>query len=80
MPKTNLLEDPNVWGAFIAAKLAKEIGLPAGNYWEPQIARTLASAVRDGRKTRDEVELLMAFQLGIAKQRQSEPSVPPESI
>lgn len=69
MPKRNLLDDPHVWGAFIAARFAREIGLPAGNYWEPRIAKTLTRAVTEGRKTRDEVELSMALQLGIARNR-----------
>lgn len=64
-----LLNDPNVWGAMMAAKFAQEIGLPAGNYWEPAIARALAKAVREERFTRDEIELRMALQLGIARAR-----------
>lgn len=72
--RPNLLEDPAVWGAVIAAKFAREIGLPVGNYWEPVIARTLAQQVRDGKRTRDEVELLMALQLGIARVRQVDTS------
>jgi hypothetical protein len=40
--KQSMLDDPNVWGAMVAAKFAQEIGLPAGNYWEPANARTLA--------------------------------------
>lgn len=67
--KKDMLADPNVWGAMLAAKFAREIGLPVGNYWEPPIARTLANSVREGRFTRDEIELRMAFQLGIARTR-----------
>lgn len=69
MIKQKLLEDPEVWAAVIAAKFAHEVGLPAGNYWEPGIARSLAKAVREGRNSRDQIELLMALQLGIAKWR-----------
>lgn len=69
MLKQRLLDDPHVWGAVIAAKFAKAIGLPVGNYWEPNIARTLAKAVIEGRYDRDQIESLMALQLGIAQGR-----------
>lgn len=64
-----MLDSPDVWGAMVAAKFAQQQGLPAGNYWEPAIARALAKAVREGRFTRDEIELRMAFQLGLAEMR-----------
>lgn len=67
--RQQLLDDPDVWGAMIAAKFAQQQGLPPGNYWEPAIARTLAKVVREGRFTRDEIELCMAFQLGLAELR-----------
>lgn len=67
----SLMDDPGVWSALIAAKFAQAIGLPAGNYWEPAIARTLAKTVREGRHTRDEIELLIALQLGIAQSRRN---------
>ena len=67
--KANLLDDDNVWGTIVAAKFARYLELPHGNYWEPVIARTLAAHVHEGKRTRDEVELLMALQLGIATAR-----------
>jgi hypothetical protein len=69
--RTSPLKDPHVWGAVIASKFARELMLPHGNYWEPQIARTLTKCVIEGRKTRDEIEGLMALQLGIARYRRS---------
>lgn len=32
---------PDVYAAILAAKWARAIGLPQGNYWEPVIARQL---------------------------------------
>lgn len=69
MLSTTLLSDDNVWAAMLAAKFAQAIGHPAGNYWEPGIARALARNVREGKRDRDQVELLMALQLGIAEAR-----------
>lgn len=68
-PKRNLFDDLDIWSAAIASRFAREIGLPVGNYWEPPIARTLAKAAREGRFTRDEIELRMALQLGLAEMR-----------
>lgn len=70
--KRNLLNDPHIWGAAIASKFARELGLPHGNYWEPEIARTLAKLVLTGTYTRDEIEMKMALQLGIARLRAKE--------
>lgn len=66
--RVNLPDDDNVWAAMVAAKFARHpaINLPHGNLWEPQIAKALAKAVREGRKDRDQIEMLMALQLGVA--------------
>lgn len=69
--KRDLLADDNVWAAMVAHRFARHpaINLPPGNLWEPGIARSLAKAVKEGRHSRDGVEMLMALQLGIAEQR-----------
>jgi hypothetical protein len=67
--RSNPLDDPRVWGAAIASKFARELGLPHGNYWEPAIARSLSKAVIEGSHTRDQIEMLMALQLGMARAR-----------
>lgn len=70
--KQKLLDDPHVWGATLAAKFAREIGLPHGNYWEPPIARRLTRMITDEGFSRDECEMLMSLQLGIARTRETD--------
>lgn len=72
--RPNPLEDDNVWAAMVAHKFARHpaINLPPGNLWEPGIARSLVKAVKEGRHSRDGVEMLMALQLGITEQRVEE--------
>ena len=38
-----ITEAPEVRATLLAARWAQKIGLPAGNYWEPAIARHVLS-------------------------------------
>lgn len=57
--------NPMVRGAIMAAQFAQEIGLPAGNYWEPGIARKLAAELEI--YTTESVEKHWRTRLGLAQ-------------
>lgn len=45
--RKSVSDDDSVWAAALAAELAQEIGLPAGNLWEPPMARNLEKRARE---------------------------------
>lgn len=57
-------EPTAIWAAKVAAKFAQVLKLPAGNLWEPGIARYLAGQVRVGAD-RDIVEMSFALRMGL---------------
>jgi hypothetical protein len=55
----------SVWPYWLAAKFARELGLPAGNMWEPGIADHIAKAREEGR-TPAEIEDAYRLRLGLS--------------
>ena len=62
---TNVLTDPRVKAAYLAAKFAQQIGLPAGNMWEPAVTRNILAKYRQWTDW-DMVENYYAMTLGLA--------------
>lgn len=56
---------PSIEGAMLAAKFAREIGLPAGNRWEPPMARRLVKECETC--TAESVEAQWRVTLGLEK-------------
>ena len=56
------LQDPELYAAMLAAGFAKELDLPAGNMWEPGIARNMLRDYRAGHKWKDIEE---TYRLGL---------------
>ena len=50
---------------LLAARFAQELGLPAGNMWEPGITRHIARFMADGH-TAAEAETHYRMQLGLS--------------
>lgn len=60
--------DTNVFAASLASEFAQSIGLPPGNFWEPPIARHIASEVRrlgNDANARAHTEAFFRIQLGL---------------
>ena len=53
-----------VWAAKFVALLAGELGLPAGNLWEPPMVRRALSYVKGGL-SRSEAEAEIRFAVGL---------------
>ena len=56
--------EEHCWPALIAAAFAQELGLPAGNLWEPGITRNIEKYLNRGY-TRDEIEDYYRLRLGL---------------
>lgn len=69
MPRTNsladrALSDPILYASLLAAELAADLELPAGNMWEPGMARNLLSTYEKHPDWR-EIEKQYRAQLGL---------------
>lgn len=64
--RLNLLDDPEVRGAYIAAVFIEDQGLPLGTLWGCNIARQMAADLREGY-TPAEVEEHWRFRLGLPR-------------
>jgi hypothetical protein len=54
----------DVWSALVTARLAGELALPAGNLWEPPMARWLRALVAAGYSREGAVHIARG-QLGL---------------
>ena len=59
------LDRDSMWASVLAAKLTQELKLPAGNLWEPSIARRLERRLQDG-PSHEQVETEERERLGLA--------------
>ena len=65
-PDPAALVNDHVWAALVAKGFANELSIPAGNFWEPGIARCLLGHF-DMFGSRLDAEDAMRVQLGLVQ-------------
>ncbi len=64
--RQRIANDPDVRAAALASTFAREIGLPPGNLWEPDISRGIAKRIRETDLETAESEY--RFRLGLCEE------------